>query len=148
MKVIFICILFILLQSCCKESIKETTITKIDTLYKERIVKDTFQVPGKITYLRDTIIQTKPFEVRFDTVIYKTKYKTDTLHLKYNFPENKFTYSSSQIDSLLEIHKDTLKEKTIIEEKSFFDKFKDALIYLIIGLISGFAFFYLVNQKK
>jgi hypothetical protein len=64
------------------------TETKIDTVIKvlpsEPIVIT--KMKAKIVYVRDTIIETKPFVAQIDTII-----KYDTIQAKYEFPENYFS---------------------------------------------------------
>jgi len=61
---------------------------KYDTVLKE-IKTDPIVIEKKkaiIKYIKDTIIITKPFEAKIDTVI-----KMDTIKMYYQFPENRFS---------------------------------------------------------
>lgn len=98
-----------LLRYCEKSQTKNTsdiyTITIrdtiIDTVYIQR--KPIFiKSKAEIKYLRDTIIQTRPFEASLDTITTRK----DTIQVKYLFPDAKF-------DLMLRLSQDTLKQKTI-----------------------------------
>lgn len=67
-----------------------------DIIVQEKIVRDTItkyqkpiiieKIKAQIVYKHDTIIQTKPFIARIDTVI-----MYDTIKASYEFPENYFS---------------------------------------------------------
>lgn len=147
MKVILITIISIIfLSSCCNNTIKKETQIKYDTIIHTQYKIDTFNVPGKITYLRDTLIVTKPFEVRFDTII-KNKFKHDTIHLKYNFPDNTFDYSKrSGIDTLIETSSTITNNETIIQLPTFWERIQNVLLYFVTGFLIGGFFVWLLQK--
>lgn len=75
----------------------QSIIIKKDTVIvrQNEIIKIDKIVP-KIVFVRDTIIETKPFVATIDTVI-----KRDTVLLRYDFPENLFSMKvTPAIDSI------------------------------------------------
>ncbi len=76
---------------------------------------------ASINIRKDTLIQTKPFTAKIDTI-----YKYDTISLSYDFPENTFsmTYSHKQ-DTIR-----TIQEKQIIEKES---KWYEVPLYILSG---------------
>ena len=48
------------------------------------------KIKAKLIYKRDTVIQTRPFTAAIDTVM-----KSDTVYLRYDFPENLFALKIS-----------------------------------------------------
>jgi len=68
--------------------IKTETVTTIDTIY-HTLPSDTITIEkmyAKRVYIRDTIIETRPFVATIDTVI-----MNDTIRMGYSFPENYFS---------------------------------------------------------
>jgi hypothetical protein len=82
---------FIKPKSSTMISIRDTVIKiKNESVYIDKI-------KARVIYKRDTIIQTKPFTAVIDTII-----KSDTIYLRYDFPENIFAMKiSPKLDSLL-----------------------------------------------
>jgi hypothetical protein len=116
-----ITILYLLLN--CNE--KSNTFYKYDTLTKvvSYPVIKLDSIKGRVRIVRDTIIKTKPFESRIDTLI-----KGDTISFAYLFPENyhSFTYSK---------RRDTLKMPILVQEES---TYKNILLTSGIGFILGY----------
>jgi len=81
---------------------------------------------AKITYIRDTIIQTQPFVAQLDTVI-----KYDTIRMGYQFPENYFSLEYRK-------HPDTLKTEIITRTIEKKPKWWEEPAYFIGGFILGY----------
>mgnify|MGYP000110392403 CR=1 FL=1 len=70
------------------------------TITKTELIRDTItivkpkepiiakEIIPKIIYRKDTVLITKPFEAKIDTII-----KHDTILISYKFPENRFSYA-------------------------------------------------------
>lgn len=69
-------------EKIIETQIHRDTVTVVD--YPEPIVLE--KVKSKIEYIKDTIIQTQPFEACIDTIV-----RQDTVNARYNFPENIFS---------------------------------------------------------
>ncbi len=84
---------------------------------KKEIVKIDKIVP-KIIVKRDTVITTKPFVATIDTIL-----KRDTIYLRFDFPENLFSFKYSpatdtiKIDKIYEYHE---QKQSWIEKAVFF----------------------------
>lgn len=124
----------LILLSCCPKQINTVETTKV----LQEIRKDTIYIKSSpvVTYTKDTIIQTKPFIFRIDTVlktIYQNRVKIDTVKINYQFPDNVFKMKvSSAPDSIFKEIRNEIK--TISENKSFFDRLMDNL-YIILLLV-------------
>ncbi|MBI5325033.1 MAG: hypothetical protein HZB41_07160 [Ignavibacteriae bacterium] len=106
-----------------------------DTIIKEIKFPPVKIVKAKpvIKFIRDTIIETKPFEAILDTIA-----KSDTVRLKYEFPENYFSLEVSRKPDSLLIENLTIIDKTTVngnwwEKPAYFTG--GTLIGIIIGLI-------------
>ena len=107
-------------------------IIKFDTIliYKPQPIILEKIVP-KIIYKRDTIITTKPFVARVDTVI-----KYDSIKIEYHFPEN-------NIDLSINRNFDTIRvEKYLYNHiKSNDNEWYINYIGFLIGFASGYIIF-------
>lgn len=83
------------------EKDKISYIIEKDTIivHQKEVIKVDKIIP-KIVYLRDTIIESKPFIATIDTVIQK-----DTVFLRYDFPENLFSMKLSPSADSIRIEK-------------------------------------------
>lgn len=86
------------------------------------------KIKSKIKYLRDTIIQTKPFVATIDTIV-----KRDTIYAKYNFPENQF-------DLLIRKKPDSVVYHTIYLTKETKREWYETPAYFVGGTIIGYIF--------
>lgn len=145
LQIAVISLLFILI-SCCPKVENSTETTKI----LREVRQDTIFIHTKpeITYISDTIIETKPFIFRIDTIlktIYQNRVKTDTIKVTYSFPENDYKLSvKSSPDSLFTEIK---KEIKTVKEKSFFDVIFER-IYWLIGLLILLAIILYILKRK
>lgn len=116
--------------------------------FAERVVvkRDTFIVvkaappikleraKAKIKYLRDTIIETKPFEARIDTII-----NNDTIYLWYNYPMNAFDlFVKKKPDSTI-VHEIYIT-KEVIRKRAWWE----APAFIAAGAAAG----YVIGIKK
>ena len=137
----------LILLSCCP---KQTTTIETTKVLQE-IRRDTIFIKSQpiIKYVSDSIIQTKPFIFRIDTVlktIYQNRVKTDTIKIKYSFPNNEYEMSiKTYPDSIFSEIRNEIK--TIVKEKSFFDRILDN-IYIILGLILLIIVGFIIIIKK
>jgi|GEM_PF-4721215 hypothetical protein len=111
------------------------TETLVDTQYivktQEPVVIE--KVKTKIKYLRDTMIVTKPFEAKLDTVL-----RNDTISLSYIYPTNEFSMRySKKADTALLVNIKTRESQIIREEEAWW---KAPLLY-----ISGFVSAVIIN---
>jgi len=129
--IILIAILLFFLFTSNETQKIEKKIFKFDTtiIYKPQPIIIEKIIP-KIKYKRDTIITTKPFVARVDTVI-----KYDTIKIEYHFPENNLDFSINR-------NFDTIK----VEKYLFNDiKTEDNEWYInYIGFLVGFASGYII----
>ncbi len=93
------------------EKIVRDTVIKIE--HKEPITIT--KVKPKVVYKYDTIIQSPPFIAELDTII-----RTDTIYLRYNFPENIFSMKMYQSPDSLILREITF-EKAIIKEMQWWE---------------------------
>jgi len=111
---------------------KVQEIIKFDTIliYKPQPIILEKIIP-KIKYIRDTIITTKPFVARVDTVI-----KYDSIKIDYHFPEN-------NIDLSIYRNYDTIRvEKYLYNQiKSNENEWYINYIGFIVGFASGYIIF-------
>lgn len=96
-----------------------------DTLYIEYQAEpiEIIKYKPKIIYLKDTLIETKPFRAEVDTTL-----NMDTITASYIFPENEFNLN-------LKHNKDTLKYIQTIFGESQEPLLKYNLISFIFGLL-------------
>jgi hypothetical protein len=111
---------------------KVQEIIKFDTIliYKPQPIILEKIIP-KIKYIRDTIITTKPFVARVDTVI-----KYDSIKIDYHFPEN-------NIDLSIYRNYDTIRvEKYLYNQiKSNENEWYINYIGFLVGFASGYIIF-------
>jgi hypothetical protein len=110
---------------------------KKEIIYKELITYDTLlnikkdtiiiQKEGEITYLRDTLIITKPFISKIDTSIRNRLIKID-----YSFPENNFNVNLIKTDTSKLVMKEYESQPT---NKNWLLGLIGFLIGIIIGLL-------------
>lgn len=132
-KILFIIISFALGFMVCKlilenkNEIKNIQTIKIDSVYVYKIPpkRKIDKIEGRITYTKDTILITKPFVSEIDTILNK-----DTLKMRYQFPENKFSFDFSRgLDSVL-------IEKMVIE-KGNEENLLENILYILLGFMLG-----------
>lgn len=132
-KILFIIISFALGFLVCKlifenkNEIEKIQTVKIDSVYVYKIPpkRKIDKIEGKITFTRDTILNTRPFVSEIDTILNK-----DTLKMRYQFPENKFSFDFSRgLDSVL-------IEKMVIE-KGNEESLLENILYILLGVIIG-----------
>lgn len=107
------------------------TIVKYDTVLKP---SEPIFIRGKstITYIneRDTIIQTKPFTAKLDTIV-----RQDTFSIMYSYPENDFdlkvwrhpdsAFYRYQVDSVI-------TERVVEEKRSFWERAGEYAIVVVV----------------
>ncbi len=87
------------------------------------------KIKTKTVIKRDTVIQTKPFTAKIDTVVLK-----DTVRAQYDFPENEMSIFVRPSPDSLEIRKITIL-KTIEKKQPWWE----TPVYLLGGAAFGFA---------
>lgn len=116
-----------------QREIQTIEYSKIDTCYQEKIIEHSpikiFQ-EGKIVYIRDTIIESKPFVASIDSVMTR-----DTIKVSYAFPQNRFD---------IDLHRmpDTVHTKILILNKTTEcppEPWYIKPIYAGAGLLIGFG---------
>lgn len=116
---LIICVILLLFVTKCNP-IKREVLIKKDTLYQVKY--DTIEIvkQGRIEYLKDTILLTKPFVSKIDTTI-----DSDYFAVSYSFPENNFDFRLETSDTI---------ETQIIEK---YETKQSNLIIIIISFIIG-----------
>jgi len=105
---------------------KDTLINYID---KPRLIVKT---KAELIYIKDTIIETKPFIASLDTII------KDTIGIKYYFPNNHFLLDIRYKPDEIKIVTQTI---TIEVEKhnTFFDTYMEKPLYIAGSLLAGYG---------
>ncbi len=102
-----------------------------DTIYKvitpEPIVIE--KVQTKIKYIRDTIIQTKPFIASMDTIV-----KRDTIKCYYTFPENLISMRIARAQDTLITHTINFSQNTIKKSPWWYDP-----LLIFGGFVTGYT---------
>lgn len=109
------------------------TLVETDTLFLEKD-KIVYRTIPKIEYINtiDTIIKTKPFIARVDTILHHR----DTLKIEYTFPENNFLMELSRpLDSII-INREyeTVRYIEVPKKEEWYEKW---YTQLGIGLVGG-----------
>lgn len=115
------------------DTIYKTDTFKIIKYNKPIIIKDTVSI-NRIVYIKDTIIETKPFIASLDTAVKSEG--IDTISLKYHFPEHIFAISVLKTADTNYIIKND-KIRTIEKEKMFYERKEFGIYTTIIGFLLG-----------
>ena len=107
----------------------ETKTIAYDTVYKLVPAKPIIinKVRPKLVYIRDTIIQTKPFAASIDTVIQR-----DTVRAYYEFPVNLFSLDIRRHPDSLRIEK-----LTILQSVEKPRPWWETPAYIVGGILTG-----------
>lgn len=149
---IILSLLLLAMTSCC-DSISRQEVIFRDTLYLSRL--DTFTLNGKptISYKNDTVIMTRPFLAKKDTIlkrIYLDRIKYDTISFSYAYPNNDFRLRiGRELDTLKLIH--TKIQTTIENEPTFWDKVNKLMsdfFLIFIGIVIGYLLTKLIKSQK
>lgn len=104
-----------------------------EVLIRDTIIKEIKQKPliiektvPKIIYMKDTIIKTRPFIAKIDTIIIK-----DTINAEYRFPEHSFSMYVNRA-------RDTLAIPQITKIKHKKEKWWIKPVVFSAGFITGF----------
>ncbi len=123
-------LLFYTFSSRYESDSTEIKITK-DTIVKiitpEPIVIE--KVKTKIHFIRDTIIQTRPFVASVDTII-----KRDTIRCFYTFPENLLSLKINQPQDSIITHHIQLTQTSVKRNSWWHDP-----LLILGGIISGYV---------
>lgn len=112
------------------ENIIEREVIIYDTVIKEiRHKPILIKAKPKIIYKSDTVILTKSFTARIDTVILR-----DTVHAKYDFPENMFTFQVLRVNDTIYIPGETIIK---YQKPSWMEHLKYAAGGLAVGFMAG-----------
>lgn len=133
--VIIVLLAWILASKLSRKNVERLEIVRIDTVEivkpKERIIVK--RAKPKIIYLRDTIVESKPYVAVLDTIVQK-----DSIQVNYFFPEN-------QMDLKILPSSDTIRVPKIIYSK---EQKKNAWMDYVVPTIVGIAFGYILGKAK
>jgi len=129
-KVMIVITIVILTLLMNKQFFPAEIITEIKYVHDTLLIKSEpiilEKIKAKIIYIKDTIIESKPFIARIDTII-----KYDTIKIDYIFPDNEFN---------LFIRK---KPDTTFNNNIYITKFIEVKRPIVIDIISHTAIFLL-----
>lgn len=128
--ILILCIILLAFYSGYKSNNQIIYINNIDTIYK--IKYDTLIIfkKGKIKYINDSTIVTKPFITSLDTNI-----ENNEINIDYTYPENTFRFYLTRQDTnyIYKIHYSEINNNCLI------------LTYAS-GVLSGSLLYYLINR--
>lgn len=124
--IILLIILLLILLFRNYDNKKEIVIEKIDSIISIKYDTIKLKEKGKIKFIKDTLIVTKPFESRLDTNI-----KNKIMKINYSFPENNFDITLKEKDTT----NITLNNKRIKEQTNWIELILGILIGIIIGIL-------------
>lgn len=119
------------------EILKADTIERVIVKEGRKIyLKKDAMIEYKTVFIADTIydsiLVTKPFIARLDTII------QDTINISYEYPENKFEFIFRACPDTL-IHKDIVIE--VNKEKTFYEKYIEKPLWFTVGVLTSFIIY-------